>query len=149
MQRRQFLLGTAGVTVALAGCSGGDSADDGNDENGDDGESGDAYPIPGELRGSEDFEAIDLAGKANDDNTLTLRGELRYTGEESVVVSGMFYNYYDTDGKGLISASIRLDEEQTVANGDTVTYEHSTEDLGKVEADTVGSFEAIVSSRPA
>jgi hypothetical protein len=148
MHRRQFLIGSVGLTAAVAGCSGGDGSggdDDTDDSNG----GGTDWSIAGELRESEGFEAVDLGGNANDDNTLTLGGELRYTGEGSVVVSDLFYNFYDTDGRGLVSANVGLDSEQTVASGETFTYEHETEDLGKTEASTVGSFEAIVSSRSA
>ena len=147
MHRRQFLIGSVALTATLAGCSGGD--DGGTDDGDGGGDDGPDWSISGELRSSEGFEAVDLGGNANGDNTLTLGGELRYTGEGSVVVSDMFYNFYDTDGRGLVSANVALDSERTVASGETVTFEHATDDLGKTEASAVGNFEAIVSSRSA
>ena len=157
MHRRQFLLGSVVLTATLAGCSGGESTDaddesgDGDGRYGDSGgdDSGPDWSVTGELRNSENFEAVELGGLPNNDNTLTLGGELRYTGEGSVVVSDVFYNFYDADGRGLVSVNLGLGSERTVATGDTVAFEHTTDDLGKTEAGTVGSFEAIVGSRPA
>ena len=148
MHRRQFITSSVVLTAVLAGCSGDDGTE--TDDGSGDGDGGTDWSISGELRNSEGFEVVDLGGNANgDDNTLTLGGELRYTGEGSVVVSDLFYNFYDTDGRGLISANLKLGSERTVASGETFTFEHTTDDLGKTDASTVGSFEAIVSSRSA
>jgi hypothetical protein len=147
MHRRQFLIGSAAISTTLAGCSGGgDSDTDGTDSSV---ESRPDWSVSGELRNSEGFEAIDLGGNPNDNNTLSLGGTLRYTGEGSVTVSDVFYNFYDSDGRGLVSVNLGLDSERTVASGESMTFEHTTDDLGKAEAGTVSRFEAIVSSRSA
>jgi hypothetical protein len=149
MHRRRFLAGVVTAT-AVAGCSGSDSStDEDADGGGDESESRPSYDVTGEILDDEPFEAVSLGATTNDDNTLTVSGELRYTGDGTVVLTGLFCNYYDTEGRGMLSSSSSLESEPTVGSDETVSVEVQTDEFDKADVENVGSFEVIVSTRPA
>ena len=140
MDRRHVLVGAASALTAIAGCSSGDSGGSG-------GKASDT--IAGKLYKSPNFKGHDVAGVANSDNTLTIRGTLENVSETDRVVTGFYLKFYDDGEEVLLTASSQLDSPMTIAAGASDDAELTTDNMGHSAASSVAAFEAMVSSHEA